>query len=77
MYVNTTNCNLDLSQGAVATALAKAAGPTLQAECNKKAPVSVGNYAVTGAGKLPCRNVLHVVAPNYDGPGGQAEKVSI
>ena len=75
MYINTTNEELDLTQGAVAKELAKAAGPALQAECNKKAPIPIGGVAVTGPGKLPCRHVFHVNAPNYDGPGGQAEKV--
>ena len=65
MYVNTTNADLDLTQGPVAQALSKAAGPTLQAECKKKAPISVGNIAVTGGGKLQCCHVIHVVASKY------------
>ena len=76
MYINSTNHQLNLSQGAVAQALAKAAGPALQDECNKKAPIQDGEIAVTGAGKLPCRHVFHVVAPKYDGAGGKAEKVN-
>lgn len=74
-YVNSTNTKLDLAHGAVAKALAKAAGPTLQSECTALAPVQVGSVTVTGAGDLDCRHILHVVAPNYDRPGGQAEKV--
>ena len=65
MYVNTTNADLDLSQGPVARALSKAAGPALQAECTKKAPISAGDIAVTGSGKLQCRHVIHVVASKY------------
>ncbi len=76
MFVNTTNGQLDLSHGAVATALAKAAGPDLQSECKTKAPVAVGDLAITGAGNLPCRYVFHTVAPEYDKPGGGAEKVT-
>ena len=72
MYVNTTNTNLDLSFGEVAQALSKAAGPTLQAECTNKAPISVGEIAVTGGGRLQSRYVFHVVASQYD---HQAEKV--
>ena len=73
MYVNTTNPNLDLSFGEVAQALSKAAGPTLQAECTKKAPISAGDIAVTGGGNLQCRYVFHTVAASqYD---QQAEKV--
>ena len=76
MYVNTTNSNLDLSRGAVAKALAKAAGPSLQAECKKKQPVRTGDYAVTGAGILTnCRHILHVVAPFYGSPGAQRVKI--
>ena len=62
MYVNTTNVDLNLSQGAVAQALSKAAGPALQAECTKKAPISAGDIAVTEGGRLQCRHVFHVVA---------------
>ena len=75
VYVNTTNTKLDLSSGAVSQALLKAGGPDLQAECKKKAPISVGDVAVTGGGKLECLHIFHVVIPSYDGPGGQAEKV--
>ena len=76
IYVNTTNTNLDLSQGAVAVALSKAAGPELQKECSKKAPVAVGEIAVTGAGKLPCHYVFHTVVSTYDKTGGKAVKVT-
>ena len=72
MYVNTTNVDLNLSQGAVAQALSKAAGPALQAECTKKAPISAGDIAVTEGGRLQCRHVIHVVASSYQ---KQAEKV--
>ena len=65
MYVNTTNGDLNLSNGGVAEALSKAAGPALQEECKKKAPISVGDIAVTGGGKLQCRYVLHTVAAQY------------
>lgn len=63
--MNTTNPNLDLSQGAVARALLKAGGPSLQQECGNIAPIAVGDVAVTGPGKLPCRYVLHTVLPAY------------
>ena len=65
MYVNTTNGDLNLSNGGVAEALSKAAGPALQEECKKKAPISVGDIAVTGGGKLQCQYVLHTVAAQY------------
>ena len=77
IYVNSTNGNMDLSGGAVAQALAKAAGPALQAECTKKAPIAAGEIAVTGPGKiLRCKCIVHINCPGYDQSGGQAETVS-
>ena len=75
MYVNTTNVDLNLSQGGVAQALSKAAGPALQAECTKKAPISVGDIAMTGGGRLQCRYVFHTVAAQYHHREKQTEKV--
>ena len=72
--VNTTDTNLGFG-GFVSKALLKAAGDTLKDECANKAPVPVGGVAVTGAGSLKCKHIMHVVLPNYDGPGGQSEKV--
>lgn len=67
---------MDLTGGAVAKAIAKAAGPTLQAECSKKAPIAAGEIAVTGPGKMQCKCIIHVNCPGYDKSGGQAEEVS-
>ena len=75
VYVNSTNTNLDLSQGAVARALLKVGGQQLQTECTAKAPLRVGEVAVTRPGKIPCKYIVHTVVANYDGPGGKAEKV--
>ena len=72
--MNTTDTQLGFG-GYVSQALLKAAGTTLKDECAKKAPVPVGGVAVTGAGNLTCKHIMHVVLPNYDGPGGNAEKV--
>ena len=66
---------MDLSGGAVAQALSKAAGPDLQAECTKKAPIAPGEIAVTGAGNMQCKCIIHVNCPGYD-KSGQAEEVS-
>ena len=75
--MNSTNGNLDLSRGAVAQALTKAAGPSLQAECTNKAPIATGEIAVTGPGKiLRCKCIIHINCPGYDKRGGQAEDVS-
>ena len=67
--MNTT----DPFRGSTAKALLKAAGDTLKDECASKGPV--GGVAVTGAGNMKCKHILHAVLPNYDGPGGQSEKV--
>ena len=72
--VNTTDTNFGFG-GFVAQALLKAAGGALKDECVSKAPVPVGDVAVTGAGNIKCKHIIHAVLPNYDGPGGQSEKV--
>ena len=72
--VNTTDPNLGFG-GFIAKALLKATGDTLKDECASKAPVPVGGVAVTGAGNMNCKRIIHAVLPNYDGPGGQSEKV--
>ena len=59
----------------MAKALLKAAGDTLKSECAKKAPVPLGSVVITRAGNLKCKNIMHVVLPEYDGPGGNAEQV--
>ena len=75
--MNSTNGNMDLSGGAVAQALSKAAGPALQAECTQKAPIAAGEIAVTGPGNiLRCKCIIHINCPGYDKAGGQAEEVS-
>jgi len=75
VYVNTTNRSLDLSQGGLSPVLLEAAGQTLQDECNKKAPIEVGDIAVTSGGNLKCKYVFHVVGKDFDGHGGKGEKV--
>ena len=68
---------MDLTGGAVAQALSEAAGPVLQAECTKKAPIAAGEIAVTGPGNIRrCRCIIHINCPGYDKSGGQAEEVS-
>ena len=72
--MNTTNTNLDLSQGAVSRVLLKAGGSSLQQECTKRAPINVGEVAVTGSGNLPCQYVFHTVLPKHS---SRAEKVTL
>ncbi|XP_061860494.1 protein mono-ADP-ribosyltransferase PARP14 isoform X2 [Colius striatus] len=62
--------NEDLKHiGGLAEALLKAAGPELQEECDelvrKKGSLQPGCAVITGAGKLPCKNVVHAVGPRW------------
>jgi O-acetyl-ADP-ribose deacetylase (regulator of RNase III) len=56
--VNAANNHLVLGAG-VAGAIRQAGGPTIQQECDRHGPILVGEAAVTGAGKLPVRHVIH------------------
>lgn len=55
--------------GGVAAAIARAGGPTVQAESDRwvadNGPVAPGTAAVTTAGELPARRIIHVVGPRY------------
>ncbi|XP_054685116.1 protein mono-ADP-ribosyltransferase PARP14-like isoform X2 [Grus americana] len=62
--------NEDLKHiGGLAEALLKAAGPELQQECDelvrKNGHLQPGCAVITGAGKLPCKNVIHAVGPRW------------
>ena len=63
--VNAANNHLRMGAG-VAGALSKRGGPQIQAECDehvrRHGPLQVGEAAVTGAGDLPCRWVIHAAA---------------
>ncbi|XP_015226855.1 PREDICTED: poly [ADP-ribose] polymerase 14-like isoform X1 [Cyprinodon variegatus] len=57
--------------GGLALAISKAAGPQLQAECDKiinsKGKLRPGDCVVTNAGgRLPCKKVIHAVGPSFD-----------
>ncbi len=56
--VNAANSSLVLGSG-VAGAIRAKGGPTIQQECDDHGPVGVGDAAVTGAGDLPARFVIH------------------
>lgn len=53
--------------GGVAAAIARRAGPALQEESQRIAPVPTGSAKATGAGQLPCRYVIHAVGPIWRG----------
>ncbi|HET6429121.1 MAG TPA: macro domain-containing protein [Phycisphaerae bacterium] len=56
--VNAANNDLVLG-GGLAGAIRRRGGPSIQNECDRHGPVPVGGAAVTGAGELPARFVIH------------------
>ena len=60
--VNAANSNL-AHGGGLAGAIVARGGTVIQEESDKLAPVATGNAAVTSAGDLPCRWVIHAVGP--------------
>jgi len=62
--------------GGVAGAISRKGGPTIQAESDRwvreHGTVHTGTAAITGAGNLPCRYVIHAVGPVWHG-GGHGE----
>lgn len=56
--VNAANNRLILGAG-VAGAIRRKGGPSIQEACNRHGPIRVGEAALTGAGELPVRYVIH------------------
>ena len=71
--VNAANSELVLG-GGVAGAIRSRGGPTIQAECDAIGPIAVGEAAVTGAGALRARFVIHAASMP---PGGSADEASV
>jgi O-acetyl-ADP-ribose deacetylase (regulator of RNase III) len=71
--VNAANTSLILGSG-VAGAIRKFGGPSIQAECNRLAPIGVGEAVLTGAGNLKAKHVIHAVGPVL-GEGQEDEKL--
>ena len=71
--VNAANSALVLGAG-VAGAIRRRGGPAIQAECDAHGPIEVGDAAVTGAGALRARYVIHAAGMT---PGGVASEASI
>jgi O-acetyl-ADP-ribose deacetylase (regulator of RNase III) len=57
--VNPANTRLVLEKG-VAGAIRQAGGAVIQQECDRLAPIDLGQGIVTSGGKLPARHVIHV-----------------
>ncbi|HIF92290.1 MAG TPA: hypothetical protein EYQ60_04070 [Myxococcales bacterium] len=71
--VNAANSELVLGTG-VAGAISERGGPTIAAECASKGPIEVGQAAVTGAGELSARFVIHAAGMPA---GGRASEESV
>ncbi len=67
--VNAANSYLEHG-GGVAAAIVRKGGPEIQEESRKyvrqHGPVPVGGAAVTGAGRLRARYVIHAVGPRWN-----------
>ncbi len=64
--VNAANNDLLLG-GGVAGAIRSRGGPTIQRECDAHGPVNVGEAAMTGAGDLRARHIIHAASMQLGG----------
>jgi O-acetyl-ADP-ribose deacetylase (regulator of RNase III) len=71
--VNAANTALQLGAG-VAGAIRAKGGPSIQQECDRHGPIGLGEAAITGAGRLPARFVIHAASMH---PGGGATEESV
>jgi O-acetyl-ADP-ribose deacetylase (regulator of RNase III) len=65
--VNAANNDLQLGAG-VAGAIRRRGGPSIQAECDAVGPIPLGEAAVTGAGNLSARFVIHAASMSLGQP---------
>ena len=59
--VNAANDQLQLG-GGVAGAIRRKGGPAIQQECDRIGPIPLGEAAITGAGDLKARYVIHAAS---------------
>ncbi len=71
--VNAANSSL-MHGGGVAGAIVRKGGYIIQEESNKIGYVPVGECAITTAGKLPAKKVIHTVGPRW-GEGDEDRKL--
>ncbi len=72
--VNAANKHLKLG-GGVAGAIRTYGGPAIQEECNRLAPIEVGQAVITDGGNLKARYVIHAVGP-VNGEGDEEAKLA-
>jgi O-acetyl-ADP-ribose deacetylase (regulator of RNase III) len=72
--VNAANEQLRLG-GGVAGAVRRRGGPSIQAACDAHGPVQTGSAAITTAGDLAARYVIHAVGPVW-GTGDEDGKLA-
>lgn len=72
--VNAANKHLQLG-GGVAGAIRAYGGPSIQEECNRLAPIDVGQAVITGGGNLKAKYVIHAVGP-MSGEGQEEAKLA-
>jgi O-acetyl-ADP-ribose deacetylase len=68
--VNAANTQLLLGSG-VAGAVRARGGPSIQEECDRHGPVKLGEVALTGAGGLEARHVIHAAAMELGGSASE------
>ena len=59
---------MNLSNGAVAPVILSKAGPQLQQECSRLAPINPGQVKGTDGYQMPCKRILHCCLPGWAGP---------
>jgi len=64
--VNAANNDLQLG-GGVAGAIRRKGGPTIQQECDRIGPVPLGEAAITSAGQLRAKYVIHAASMRLGG----------
>lgn len=69
--VNAANNDLMLG-GGVAGAIRIKGGPSIQAECDNVGPIALGEAAITGAGLLRARHVIHAASMRLGEPTAEA-----
>ncbi|KAK3600834.1 hypothetical protein CHS0354_014195 [Potamilus streckersoni] len=61
--VNSVLSDLDLTKGQVSKAILTAGGPSIQQQCLiKVGDLKTNGFAITRAGSLPCKRIIHLVA---------------